>query len=177
MLQKVFPPKNKKPTTALSAPQPSTSPALRELWVGECTGSFPPTPTPRMLGQSATRSLHRRRPASSAQARRLPSARPGRRSAARPVRDAELPQAADGASVECPPDTGGTGDPPRSGRSDRPPHHQSTRRATVQRDARFTRPRHQFLLFHRKIWNCRSLCVYSRCDGMTRCGFPRGFPV
>lgn len=35
------------------APLPSTSHALRELWVGECACSRPPTPTPRMLGRSS----------------------------------------------------------------------------------------------------------------------------
>ena len=50
----------------------------------------------------------------------------------------------------------------------------STRRATVQRDARWIRPRHHFPLFHGKIWKSRSLCVFSWCVRMTRCGFPRG---
>ncbi len=89
--------------------------------------NFRPTPTPRMLGTvqptAGVAAGDARHPLPVV--RRLSHARPGRRSAARPVRGAELPLAADGASVECPPDTGGTGDPPRSGRADRPPHYRS----------------------------------------------------
>ncbi|MBQ4183404.1 MAG: hypothetical protein II652_00445 [Bacteroidales bacterium] len=36
------------------APLPSTSPALPDVWVGECPVSWPPAPTPRMLGRSSS---------------------------------------------------------------------------------------------------------------------------
>lgn len=50
----------------LSAALPFTSPALPDVWVGECTGSWPPTPAPRMLGRSCwRRTSHREGPASS----------------------------------------------------------------------------------------------------------------
>ncbi len=68
---------------------------------------------------------------------------------ARPVRCAESPQGTDGTTIECPLDTGGTGFPAVVPTA----HHttESTRRATVQRDARWIRPRHISSLFSKDL--------------------------
>lgn len=109
-----------------------------------------------------------------ARPRGLPGSRPGRRSAARPVRRAESPSGTDGASVECPQDTGGTGESSRQ-RSFRPPT--TPPKPSAGRPSKGTLAgsgRGTFPHFFQKIWKCRSLCLSSRCGGMTSYDFPRG---